>query len=277
MKNNLLNQLEGFLLTPPLWNGQGFAGLTQFQVPPVELTDDFSIVSQIPSITQNFVLGKRMESFLELAVKLSDRYRLIGSNLQIEKEKITLGEIDFLVEDLEQIIVLHIEMVYKFYVYDPSIPNELHRWIGPNRKDSLLQKIDKLKKKQLPLLFKPETEDTLKKMNISSKNIQQEVCFKANLFIPRELKKSSLNYVNKDCIAGIYINIQDFSAEEFSAFQFYSPKKQEWPVDPKYNQTWFTYSEILPVINIFLEQKRSPLLWVRKSSKTFERLFVVWW
>ena len=33
---------------------------------------------------------------------------------------------------------IHIEMQYKFYLYDESFENEIDRYIGPNRNDTLV-------------------------------------------------------------------------------------------------------------------------------------------
>jgi hypothetical protein len=46
------------------------------------------------------------------------------------------------------------ELAYKFYLFDPSISSEpINNWIGPNRNDSLQEKLEKLKTKQFPLLY----------------------------------------------------------------------------------------------------------------------------
>lgn len=252
-------------------------GVKQFEVPEVQIPANLDIAAKIPSLTSNFVLGKRMESFFELVIHLSNDYQFLAGNLQISEGKITLGELDFLIKDLLQKNILHIEMVYKFYVYDPSITNEIQRWIGPNRRDSLLQKMDKLKKKQLPLLFKSPTKTALSALNIAAEDLQQLVCFKANLFIPRKCKAEQLKIINQDCVAGFYIHRTEFSAEEFSGYGFFSPKKQDWPIEPKHNTTWLSYSEILAEVSGLLEQQRSPLIWMRKDEQTFERFFLVWW
>ena len=62
--------------------------------------------------------------------------------VKIIVDKITIGEIDCLIEYLNKYI--HLEIVYKFYLYDEHInTGELDHWIGPNRKDSLVFKLNK--------------------------------------------------------------------------------------------------------------------------------------
>ena len=167
-------------------------------------------------------------------------------------------------------------MVYKFYVYDPNIKEELARWIGPNRKDSFLEKVEKLKTRQLPLLHKNVTQEILNAKQVSTRSITQQVCYKANLFVPRKLQNKSFSSINNDCIIGFWIHFSEFKSDEFSQSKFFSPSKQFWPVDPAKNDIWLSYSEIFPQIRSFIQQKRSPLLWM-KTKDTFERFFVVWW
>lgn len=276
MQYRLNHQLQGFLSTPPLWKDE-FLGLKQFQLPAVTFPSDFDIASEIPSITTNYVLGKRVESFFELVLKHTGNYEILAQNIQIQKEKITLGEIDFLLKDLILDRFYHIEKIYKFYVYDPSFENEMQRWIGPNRKDSLLQKIEKLKKRQLPLLFNPETASLLSQFDLQPKNLEQQVCFKANLFIPKSFRDHIFPHINTECIVGFYVHFEDFTSEEYGAFQFFTPSKQDWPVHPEFNEKWSSYSEIKIQLLQMLPQKRSSLIWIKKNELEFERIFIVWW
>ncbi len=162
-------------------------------------------------------------------------------------------------------------------MYDPSIENELNRWIGPNRKDSLVRKINHLKNHQLPLLFREESLASLKELKLSPKKIEQKVCFKANLFVPKKLQHSSFSYINQNCIVGFWLHLNEFSAEEYAGFQFYSPKKKDWSIEPTNHHEWKNYTEINKEINYLFQHKKAALLWMKKDEHTFERFFVVWW
>jgi len=270
-------QFQGFLATPPLWFKNDLFDLPQFEFPPVPILSEETIKSESPSLLTNFVLGKRAESFFELVLNHSDRYLVIASNIQIKQKKITLGEIDFLVEDLTKNRQVHIELVSKFYVYDPSFEKELERWIGPNRKDTLLQKTEKLKLKQFPLLYKAATAPYLSELNLKPEKLQQEVCFKANLFIPKNLKNKEFELINKECISGFWVHSEEFTETDYGRFQFLAPRKQDWSIDPKHGENWVSYSEIKENITELIPQKKSPLIWIKKNRQQFERLFVVWW
>lgn len=278
MKNRLHYQLQGFIDTPPLWKNRDMFDLEQFNIPSIELPRDLLIEQELPSLKTNYVLGKRMESYFELLLKFSDDWKILEKNVQILKDKITIGELDFLLKNSASAkLITHVELVFKFYIYDPSYKDEPSRWVGPNRKDSLLQKVSKLKKNQLPLLFHPETQNKLPHVNLSRGNIDQKVCFKAQLFLPKDMMDKKFNYINKDCIFGYWIRIKDFTPEEFGTSQFTLPQKQDWVVSPGNILDWINYSEVNVKINEAHSKKKSPLVWVKKGNGIFDKIFVVWW
>lgn len=277
MRTKIEQQFQGFLLTPPLWLNKELFSLKQFHYPRVNIPGEDLITSLLPGLKTNYVLGKRMESYFGLGLILSKEYAVVGNNLQIINNGVTLGEIDFLLHNVEIEKPLHVEVVFKFYIYDPSFKEELERWIGPNRKDTLLQKVSKLQNKQLPLLFREESSGVLKDLNISLDGIQQEVCFKASLFIPGKLKGYQFPEINNLCIAGSWISMGDFTQTDYGDFEFYLPVKQDWPIPPQYNKLWKPYSDITEEIAAKLQKKTSPLVWIKKPDATYERMFIVWW
>ena len=138
METSLFQQYRGFLQTPDLF----LADYPGFQV----FDSQTLYLNTIPplDVPKNIRLGQRMEYFMEASIKASQRYELIAKNLQIIHNKKTLGEIDFLIRDLKENKVIHLELVYKFYLFDPLYSeNKYACWIGPNRKDSLPLKINK--------------------------------------------------------------------------------------------------------------------------------------
>ncbi|GAA4276191.1 DUF1853 family protein [Aquimarina mytili] len=272
----LKQQYAGFLNSAAIHNFDSFLGLALF---------DFNVISKsslLPNsinltISDNEVLGKRIEHFFEYCVSASQNYQIIAKNIQIFKQKITIGELDFLIKDLIKEEILHIELIYKFYVYDPDINEEMHRWIGPNRKDSLLQKIEKLKNKQFPLLYKNETKEVLKELNIELNRVKQQACYLVNLFVPYSLKHETFTYINNDCIIGYWIKFKDFNSKRYTSKQFHIPIKQNWIVNPKYCDTWFSYDDIYKQLHLQYAQKKSPLLWMNNGDGSFERFFVAYW
>ncbi|AVR46206.1 hypothetical protein C7S20_13585 [Christiangramia fulva] len=272
---DIVEQFRGFCATPSLQYPQLIPGIHPFQFPNVSITED--LISDLKKIEhpRNRLLGKRMESFFEIALKHSNRYEKIASNIQIFRKKVTLGEIDFLLKDLQNDEILHVELVYKLYLFDPDLPKGYSRWIGPRRKDSLPQKLERLKEKQFPLLFLPETREKLKDLNLDFSNIKQHLCFKAKLFQP-ENKAAELQNLNPDCLTGKWIHWEDFKNIDFEEGVFCSPKKVFWSMSPGNNKSWLNFPQIKEIVSILIEKDRPPLIWMKKGEKT-ESFFVVNW
>ena len=269
-------QFEGFINTSSIFKDSKFGGFKLFKFPK---NSTYSSSREIleKGVFKNLVLGKRVENFFLEAINTSKDYQIIANNIQISDNYRTLGELDFILKDIETSKLLHIELMYKFYVYDPEITIEMERWIGPNRKDSLLQKVEKVKENQFPLLYNPETKEYLQSINIDSEDIQQEICFKASLFIPKELKSYYFPYINIECIIGFWIHLNDLRDYNQEGFQFFSPEKQDWPIDPKYGEEWNNYITIYSQIQDLHLRNKSPLIWIKNPDGNFERIIVVWW
>ena len=277
MQNPIFNQLYGFLQTPQLWKSNSLFEMEQFEIPNINLPNSDEFYNTLPNLSTQYVLGKRMEIFFKEILKISKNHEVLINNLQIFRDKITLGEIDFIVQNLINAEQLHVELVYKFYVYDPGYQDEITRWIGPNRKDSLHQKIKKLQSQQFALIQQPETAQTLSNYGVNISDLIQEVCFKANLFVPRTLLNNTFPLINNDCIAGYYLKLEEFNAEEFKEELYYIPKKQDWPSLPEHNKTWNSYDEVQEELSSITAKKRAPLVWRKLKDRNYERFFVVWW
>ncbi len=275
---SLIEEYSGFLNSKPLSKLKNLFGFSYFDFETISKTTHVSktLVLDIP---KNEVLGKRIEYFFEHLISTSLEYEIIVKNLQVFRDKTTIGELDFLLNDLRNEKAVHVELVYKFYIYDSSIDSELHRWIGPNRNDSLLQKIKKINRKQLPLLFKNESLSLLKGLRLESHDIRQEVCFLANLFVskPSYITQKTFPNVNNECIIGYWIKQKDFVADAYKSFKYHIPNKQNWIVSPNHCNQWYSFEITFEHVKQHLNNKKSPLLWMKRGDNSFERFFIVWW
>lgn len=258
---------QGYLKTPLLWNSNKIHGLHQIQF-NYNLTSVFN-----RSIIKQLRLGQLAEQFVFNELDQVENCNILVENIQIQKEKQTLGELDALIELNNDRI--HLEIVYKFYLYDETLGNtEVDRWIGPNRNDSLIEKINKLKNKQLPLLHLPECNSILKPLNLNAKDFLQRVLFKAQLFIPYK-KSVVFKQLNKDCVCGFYINKQQL--EDFTDSMFYMPSKLDWLLDVNPFVDWLDFEAFRSQFDTFLKQKRSPLIWIKTPDSNVTKCFLVWW
>lgn len=222
------------------------------------------------------MVGKQAEFCFETYLKTSQKYTLLAATIQIQGATETIGELDYLVYDTKNNELLHIELTCKFYVYDDSNGTDIiSHWIGPNRKDTLREKVTKLKEKQFPLLFKLETKKRLNLIGIETASVIQQVCFKAFLFIPKTLDKAALSKEYTDCIVGYWIRFSEFIFEN-ETVRYAIPKKTEWLLSPESIREWVSFSEAKKHIKEQLENKKSPLVYKREDT-TVDRFFVVWW
>ncbi|MEW7278342.1 DUF1853 family protein [Aquimarina sp. 2201CG1-2-11] len=273
---SIRNEYLGFLSSFPLWEEESL-----FEIPLF----DFEGISTIPpqldeekfGLHENEVLGKRIESFFDFYIKKSERYRTLVKNKQVFDNRVTIGELDFIQFDQKENSVLHVEFVYKFYLYNCLVKNELNRWVGPNMNDTLINKIEKLKNKQFPLLYKDETREILDNLGIRRDSIQQKIAFMGCLFVPLSMHNQKVPYLNNNCIVGFWLKSESFVKEVYGAFQFFIPIKKDWIVNPKNCNDWLTYKNARQQIEILLFKKRSPLVWMKISKTKYQRFFIVWW
>jgi len=260
-------QYQGFLSTNVLWKNE-LIGLQQLKLPPINTTIFNGTITKTPR------LGKRVESFVSCYLKQYESIEILKENIQIQKDKITIGELDCLF--LEDDKPIHLEIIYKFYLFDNTVGNtEIEHWIGPNRKDSLQQKLEKLATKQLPLLYKKECEQLLKQIHFNIDEIQQKVLFKSQLFVPLNTTKINFKHLNSNCVSGFYTNKKELQV--FKECKFYIPSKMNWLLEPTLNVDWQNYTTFKKQVSEILEQKTSPLCWFKKQNGEIFKFFLVWW
>lgn len=266
MSNTQLQYL-GFSTTPLLWNGI-LENLSQFEY------QNSMLLSFKKTLPEKLMLGKRAEEFVFFDFENNQDISNVYKNIQINQDKLTIGELDAIFNYKKQ--TLHLEVVYKFYLYDDRLANnEIDCLIGPNRKDSLREKLDKLKDKQLPLLHHPVTKKYLSKKDITTLAIKQKVYFKAQVFLPANQQSFKFSKLNNKCIYGFYYTLKQI--ELLKEAKFYIPQKIDWMVNPYQQVNWLSFNEFITLIKEQLEQKRAPMCWVKKQNGELHKFFVVWW
>ena len=264
---NVQLQYQGYINTPLLWKNHAVLGLKQLELSK-QNTINFD-----ESIPTNLLLGKRVERFVHAELQHYEKIKILLKNAQIQNQKITIGEIDCILK-LDEMPV-HLEIIYKFYLYDSRIGNtEIDHWIGPNRNDSLLKKLNKLKDKQLPLIYNAHTKSILDKLNLNADQLQQRVYFKAQLFTPY---KVIVNFkrLNKECISGFYIHFSEI--EQFSDCKFFMPIKVDWLIEVQSHVDWLVYNQFYKKITPIINDKIAPLCWIKFPNGSVQKFFVVWW
>ena len=90
-------------------------GLQTFNLSELDLITDLEF--QLPN---NIRLGHLVEKIVSELIKLSSNYKVLYENIQVIDGKKTVGEIDFIIEELKTKALIHVELAYKFYLFDPA-------------------------------------------------------------------------------------------------------------------------------------------------------------
>jgi len=244
-------------------------GLPSFELSILKLPTDLEF-----DLPTNIRLGHLAEKVVGELIKSSTNYRVRYENVQVIEDKKTIGEIDLIIEAINTKQLFHVELAYKFYLFDPNISTTtINNWIGPNRNDSLKEKLEKLKTKQFPLLY----HETAKSMfdDIKIGEVSQALCLLVSLFIPYEYK-GNFNPAYEKAIKGYYINLEVFIGLDDSAKTYYIPPKKEWGMDPSENETWAAFDGVEKQIQTSIQEKQSPMVW-QKYKNAYLAFFIIWW
>lgn len=268
VSKNIQLQYEGFLNTPLLWKKDKIFSLSQFN-PKSSKTLQFQTTKKLETR-----LGKRVEQFAMFSFQQQKNTTILAENIQIQNKTITVGELDCILIQNEKPI--HIEIVYKFYLYDKSNgTTEIEHWIGPNRRDNLFKKLTKLVNQQFPLLYNKHTKTLLEVLEISPENFTQKVFFKAQLFIPLKSVNKKFPLINNKCIVGFYIHLNEL--DYLNHCKFFIPQKLDWLLAIQTQVNWQTYTSFKEKIMEFHLQKSAPLCWLKNAKGNTQKFFVVWW
>jgi len=264
----------GFLKTKKVSNASLITNIQNFEFSSEEIQPFSDRLLEIP---ERLMLGKRAERYFSEWLKESVEYDLVAENIQIIHEKQTLGEFDFIIRRKADQQLVHVELVYKFYLFDPSVDgSEFEHWIGPNRGDQLDFKLDKLTNHQFPLFFHEASKEKFHELNIETENIEQQVLFLANLFVPLN-EEVKFDRVNQQAMEGKWMRLADWELHSSKSHQFALPPKIDW-FSRELNETqWFSKEEMREKIQAMHSRKRSPLIYSKDESGNQRRDFVVWW
>lgn len=263
--------LEAFYNTAPLWTREQF-GLPQFEFPSIDMDSVKNV-----AIPEKLRLGHQMEYVFRHLITTSEAYEVVLANVLIDEGKVRLGELDFILKNNLTNNYLHVELAYKFYIINPNISEPIHRLMGPNKRDMFYTKLDKLKEKQFPLLHHTSLKQKWDALGIDPLEIEQQCCFKAQLFTPLKEEKLAIRPLNTSCHAGYWVRFEQFNTNLFKHYQFYIPAKKEWPLPPDNQVLWNNHYNTL--LDIYLKHLKqyAPMLWVRTTEGALFKLFVVWW
>ncbi len=244
-------------------------GLPAFHLSELDLVVDLDF--ELPT---NLRLGHLVEAIVSRLIKGSTNYELLYENIQLIEEKKTVGEIDFIIKNKNNHQLTHLELAYKFYLYDPAISSvPLHNWIGPNRNDSLVRKLKKTTDKQFPLLYHDIAK--IRFSDIAIDKVTQALCLIASLFIPYK-SKIAFSPLFEKAIKGYYLDFENFASIDHSQKTYYLPTKKEWGMDPAENEIWVDFATLENEVIHRMKEHKAVLCWENQQER-YSTFFVVWW
>ena len=227
--------------------------------------------SEIPDV----MLGRQAEAIFESIVTQSKTYTLLGANIQIQSPTKTIGELDYLLQDNKTNTHFHVELSCKFYLFDPDSRGTFaQKWIGPNKKDSLQDKITKLRDKQFPLLFDANTANHLENIGFNPSKAIQQCYLAASLYLPLGHAIQELPKAYQKCVVGFWVHYNQLVLEQHTSYAIV--EKKQWLLPPNSITNWCNAKEIRNKIIESLENKKAPQVY-KKSGAVIEKFFVVWW
>ncbi|MEJ2762672.1 DUF1853 family protein [Photobacterium sp. MCCC 1A19761] len=144
VKQRMINDMQALLHCPSLICAPYVMDeqwLTEFRT--------HAVLPEVASYTGNRRLGFYYQWLWQQLIDAHPRYRLLAEEVQLTWQKQTLGAIDFLVEDCQTGTIEHWEVAIKFYLAFQ------HQWPGPNAKDNLDKKTNRMLDHQLQLSDHP--------------------------------------------------------------------------------------------------------------------------
>ncbi|MEH6344216.1 MAG: DUF1853 family protein [Bermanella sp.] len=221
--NQLLTQLSTprvrhllwSVLSPDLAYAKSIASLNVSLDGP--LREWFISLDQNPSLLNTYLatskhrlLGIYFESLWQFFLKNAPCWQLKAHNIQIIQDKKTLGELDILAEHIGS-QGYHLELAVKFYLQHPSHTGGLcQHWLGPQCRDRLDLKLNKLNNQQFPIINHPQTQAILAQRGISPP-ASQALILKGYLFSKWQSDFTLPSEVNSACLMGQWLHQKDIS------------------------------------------------------------------
>ena len=193
---------------------------------------DRSLLGSIPQEAKlNFdqKLGHLYEQALALLIDSSEQLDLVAKNLQVfDGAGRTIGELDFVLQDISSGRHIHLELAMKFYLgvcgYDGwTFP-------GPDPKDNWLRKLDRMRTHQWQLCQRPETKALLHE-RFGIQAISTEHLILGRIFYPHEVSEAPMpERVLESAGRGRWLRVRDFDQFLGHVTEVYLVDKPLWLV-----------------------------------------------
>lgn len=155
-------------------------------------------------------LGHYFERLYECLLEDLLGWQVLAKNQPIRNNGLTLGELDFIVQNPVDQVVEHHEIAVKFYLGYPDTDPSSTLWYGPNARDRLDLKAHRLLSHQSQMAETPEAQALLQSLNIPAP-VRARIFMPGYLFYPAGHPISPPKNVPPDHLRGEWIYIDDLA------------------------------------------------------------------
>lgn len=159
-------------------------------------------------------LGHYFERLYECLMQDLLGWDILLKNQPVRSNGITLGELDFLVRNPEDNVVEHHEIAVKFYLGHQNASQDRPLWYGPNARDRLDIKTQRLIDHQSQMTERPETRNLLMSLGIEMP-VRPRVFMPGYLFYPLTRSLTPPETIPSGHLRGDWLYINDL--DEMSA------------------------------------------------------------
>lgn len=170
----------------------------------------------------NMPMGKYFEQLLFFILKHDDRYDIVLQNHQILNGKTTVGELDVVLKNMSTGQIEHWEIALKYYLQ--THPSESYScMVGPNAKDNLERKMNKLITHQLPLQT-----DLTKSGITDTSTVSNRLCLKGQFFYHLNMRKIEPMHASADHEKGWWCFSSEIERILTDQFRYSVIQKPDW-------------------------------------------------
>lgn len=269
IRNPLLRDLIALLWSDAVFNDQIPPELC-FQPPQLSLKELIQWAEELKCVEEHIdasklPLGKYAEKLLQIFFEQHPNFQLVAQNIQLIKDKVTVGEIDFLLRDLEINKHIHLEFALKFYLKTSWSGKEI--FLGPNVKDNLNRKSQKLINSQSQLL---NSHADLLSAELRNTIFQPKIWMKGVRFYPFQANE---NYTHAQAW---WLNLESIELLDQAGFTFeHIEQKKDW-IFPYFKKEAVDFKTLKFETKKYFNQNRNALMLVRKKgAEVLDRGFIM--
>ncbi len=221
------------------------------------------LLKELEALSDKTALGRYAERLLSIWFKHSPHFDLLKFNHQIVIDKLTVGEIDFLLKEVDSKRAIQLEFALKYFLAFGA--HDQRQFIGPKGKDSLESKSRKLIDQQMQLSL---NHSEMLEESLRSLDFRPQIMLKGELFYPLDQKQSQNHWLH-------YKDLKKLSIWDKNSEFLILTYRRDWifPFDKDLWQNNIGSSECID--QLAKKNADLPIMIAYKDGKVYGRIMLV--